>query len=165
MLDDPNVVLRNQIAQQTITAATVISIDTAPAAPLLGGGTNNIAFLQGNPPTSSQNAQALQMSAIFWIEAVRAPILVQPFPLGPDPLILPCAASFPGQVVPTFCVQPPPAAITQEVSIIVTYTQIQYSQMVLLNFNGLTWPHVSVATLVPADPVQVPASVWTATGS
>jgi hypothetical protein len=28
-------------------------------------------------------------------------------------------------------------------------TQIQYSQQVFLNFNGLTWPHVSVATLRP----------------
>jgi len=26
-------------------------------------------------------------------------------------------------------------------------TQLQYSQMVLLNFNGLSWPHVTVATL------------------
>jgi hypothetical protein len=39
--------------------------------------------------------------------------------------------------------------------------QIQYSQQVLLNFNGLSWPHVSVATLVPASPVPVPASVFT----
>lgn len=29
-------------------------------------------------------------------------------------------------------------------------TQIQYSQLVLLNFAGLTWPHISVATLTPA---------------
>jgi hypothetical protein len=27
-------------------------------------------------------------------------------------------------------------------------TQLQYSQRVLLNFNGLSWPHVSVATLI-----------------
>jgi hypothetical protein len=27
------------------------------------------------------------------------------------------------------------------------FTQLQYSQTVLLNFNGLSWPHVSVATL------------------
>jgi hypothetical protein len=27
-------------------------------------------------------------------------------------------------------------------------TQLQYSQRVLLNFNGLSWPHVSVATLL-----------------
>jgi len=26
-------------------------------------------------------------------------------------------------------------------------TQLQYSQTVLLNFNGLSWPHVTVATL------------------
>ena len=39
--------------------------------------------------------------------------------------------------------------------------QIQYSQQVLLNFNGLSWPHVSVATLVPASPLPVPASPFT----
>jgi hypothetical protein len=27
---------------------------------------------------------------------------------------------------------------------------LQYSQPVLLNFNGINWPHVSVATLRPA---------------
>ena len=26
-------------------------------------------------------------------------------------------------------------------------TQLQYSQLVLLNFNGLSWPHVTIATL------------------
>jgi hypothetical protein len=39
-------------------------------------------------------------------------------------------------------------------------TQIQYSQQVFLNFNGLTWPHISVATLVPSDAIPVPPSVW-----
>jgi hypothetical protein len=33
----------------------------------------------------------------------------------------------------------------------ITSTQIQYSQQVFLNFNGLSWPHVSVATLRPID--------------
>ena len=42
----------------------------------------------------------------------------------------------------------------------VRYTQIQYTQTVLLNFNGLTWPHVSVNTLVPAADVLVPHSAW-----
>jgi hypothetical protein len=28
--------------------------------------------------------------------------------------------------------------------------QLQYSQRVLLNFNGLSWPHITVATLTPA---------------
>ena len=26
-------------------------------------------------------------------------------------------------------------------------TQLQYSQTVLLNFNGLSWPHITVGTL------------------
>jgi hypothetical protein len=43
----------------------------------------------------------------------------------------------------------------QDTTIDVTYTQIQYTQTVLLNFNQLTWPHVSVATLVPNEPVPV----------
>jgi hypothetical protein len=30
------------------------------------------------------------------------------------------------------------------------------TQTVLLNFKPLSWPHVSVATLVPKDPVVVP---------
>jgi hypothetical protein len=34
-------------------------------------------------------------------------------------------------------------------------TQIQYSQEVFLYFNGLTWPHVSVAMLVPEAPIPV----------
>ena len=30
------------------------------------------------------------------------------------------------------------------------FDQIQYTQRVLLDFNGLHWPHVTVATLTPA---------------
>jgi len=56
--------------------------------------------------------------------------------------------------VPTFAVSSdsPIAAGTR---IEVTYPQIQYTQTVLLNFNGLSWPHVSVATLVPVAAVPV----------
>jgi hypothetical protein len=35
-------------------------------------------------------------------------------------------------------------------------TQIQYSQETILNFSGISWPHVSVASLIPADPIPVP---------
>jgi hypothetical protein len=41
----------------------------------------------------------------------------------------------------------------------VVTTQIQYTQKVMLNFFGLTWPHVSVATLVPADPIMIPENL------
>jgi hypothetical protein len=36
------------------------------------------------------------------------------------------------------------------------FLQLQYSQQVLLNFNGLSWPHITVATLRKQVPVQVP---------
>ena len=54
----------------------------------------------------------------------------------------------------------PPKRLTGPTDIKVTYTQIQYTQRVILNFNGLSWPHVSVATLVPEAPVPVPAGAF-----
>lgn len=110
MVNNPNSVLTAAIAGQAITQTTVLIISTKspaapppPAAPNVGGGTDNIAFLQGGP--AGPNADAAQMTAIFWIEKVAAG------PHGP------------------------------------AFLQLQYTQTVLLNFNGLSWPHVSVATL------------------
>jgi len=161
ILDDPNTVLRNHIIGQKITATTVISIATMPAAPLFGGGVDNIAFLLGdkNTPPSKPNAQTLQMTATFWIETVEHKILVPIFRPGQPPLNIKGIAKVPGQPVPVFSVKPP-IAITAPREITFTSTQIQYSQTVMLNFNTLTWPHVSVATLVPSDPIEVPHSVW-----
>jgi len=38
------------------------------------------------------------------------------------------------------------------------FLQLQYSQLVLLNFNGLSWPHVTVGTLTKDVPVIPP--IW-----
>ena len=38
------------------------------------------------------------------------------------------------------------------------FLQLQYSQLVLLNFNGLSWPHITVATLRKNVPVIPP--IW-----
>lgn len=62
-----------------------------------------------------------------------------------------------GARVPTFKVSPR-TEITSAKTITVESTQIQYSQTVFLNFNGFTWPHVAVATLVPTDVQTVPDS-------
>ena len=159
MLDDPNTLLRNHIASQTITSTTVIVISTDPAAPLFGGGTDNIAFLLGNPTASEPNADAVKMQAVFWIETVEFTIEVPIFEPGQPPLVIPANTGAAGQPVPEFSVNPP-VAIKAPRSIRVKATQIQYSQQVLLNFNGLTWPHVSVATLVPASPLPVPSSAF-----
>ncbi|HEV3333894.1 MAG TPA: heme-binding protein [Bryobacteraceae bacterium] len=165
MLDDPNTLLRNHISKQKIIKTIAIVINTGPFPPpppppaLFGGGTDNIAFLLGQPAATAPNAQALQMTAVFWVETVEEVIVVPPFNVGGPPFAIKAKPSVPGQRVPTFSVTPPfdldaPREIT------VTFTQIQYTQTVLLNFNNLTWPHVSVNTLVPEDDIIVPASVW-----
>lgn len=165
MLDDPNSVLRTAIAAQTITSTTTISVSTSPASPIFGGGSDNIAFLLGdpgalvNPSPAGQNAQTLMMAATFWIETVQHKIVIPPFKLGQPPLKIPAPVGPAGHPVPVFEARPP-AELTAPRTITVSFTQIQYSQLVVLNFNGLSWPHVSVATLVPGDPLPVPPGAW-----
>jgi hypothetical protein len=160
MLDDPNTVLRNAIAGQNIISTTIISIATSPALPLFGGGADNIAFLLGDPAATRPNAQTVEMTATFWIETVEHVIIVPPFTPGQPPMKFPAEVSG-TRPVPTFLVDPL-IPVLEPRRIIVISTQIQYSQIVLLNFNGLLWPHVSVATLVPGGPVPVPPSAWAA---
>ena len=99
------------------------------------------------------------MTAVFWIETILQSIVVPPCKANGLPITIQ-AAPVPGSSLrPTFTLTPP-YDILQPTTITVSYIQIQYSQTVFLNFNGLTWPHVSVATLIPADPIVVPASAW-----
>ena len=159
MLDDPNSVLRDAIAGQNIVSTTVISISTTPTAPLFGGGTDNIAFLLGDNAAQKPNAQALQMTAIFWIETVEHTLQIPIFKPGQAPLLLSADASRPGRPVAKFIATPPMEIATPR-TIKFRTKQIQYTQTVMLNFKGLTWPHVSVATLVPFHPITIPPSAW-----
>ena len=122
-----------------------------------GGGLDNIAFLLGDRAATQPNAQTTQMSSFFWIETVQHVITVPPWTPGQPPLIVPAQTT--GGPAPVFSVEPP-TAITQPRQITVTSTQIQYSQKVILNFNGILWPHVSVATLVPNFLIPVLPSQW-----
>jgi hypothetical protein len=189
LLADPATMLRNQIQNQVITQTVVIGISTNPAAPLpggplppavapntspapltpnFGGGPSNIAFLLGipNPPATGKgpNAQSFQMDAVFWIETVAYEVDVPALPPGSAPVVL-----SPVQTNPAVPLQPSFVAAIPFVAnmgfaggrVTVLATQIQYTQKVLLNFNGLSWPHVSVASLVPADPIPIPADLLT----
>jgi hypothetical protein len=185
LLDDPNTLLRNVVdkqqtgAPQTIVATTTISVATNPISPLFGGGADNIAFLLGDPsaltivhkqqegvispppPGPGPNAQAFSMQSTFWIETVQSSILIQPSTAGEEQIVE-AEPTLPGLPAPRFRVTPP-NDITQQRTITVTYTQIQYSQVVFLVFGRLaplTWPHVSVNTLVPLEPIDVPSSVF-----
>jgi hypothetical protein len=160
LLDDPNSLLRAQMAGQTILSTTTLIVRTNPTAPLFGGGTDNMAFLLGDAAAANPNAQAATMSAIFWIETVQDTLQIPIFAPGQGPIIVEPDGPRPfGRPVPRYLVDPPvPVPAPRTLKVI--STQIQYTQTVNLNFKTLSWPHVSVATLVPADPVTIPASAW-----
>jgi hypothetical protein len=152
ILDNPNIILKKRADAQNITSTTVNVISTDPADPLFGGGTDNIAFLLGDKNATAPNADAVQMSAIFWIETVTEQITVPAY-TADQPVIVQGATSAGNPVVSFSVTSQTPTA--EDTTIDVSYIQIQYTQTVLLNFNGLTWPHVSVATLVSNEPVPV----------
>jgi hypothetical protein len=187
LLDNPNTLLNEVVLMQSgsnrpkIVSTTTISITTNPRPPglLFGGGADNIAFLLGDPsaltiaheqqqgvtsappPGPGPNAQALSMDATFWIETVESDIVVPPTSAG-ETKTIPGEPPLPGVPAPVFQVTPP-IDITQDTTITVQSTQIQYSQVVFLvfgRFKPLTWPHVSVNTLVPFDPIVVDPSVF-----
>jgi len=163
MLDNPNSVLVNHISHQDITSTTSILISTGTPvpnqAPPFGGGTENIAFLLGQAAATAPNAQTTQMFSVFWIEKVKEIIRVPRYRVGQPPFLIEGKPSVAGQRVPTFHVKPP-RDLDAPFDLTVEFTQIQYTQTVLLNFAGLTWPHVSVNTLTPADDIVVPESAW-----
>ncbi|MGO9490498.1 MAG: hypothetical protein ACLQBB_15925 [Solirubrobacteraceae bacterium] len=99
------------------------------------------------------------MSATFWIEEVEHTIVVPPYTPGQPAPTVPPIPGGPGASDRQVILEAP-VAITEPRQITFTPKQIQYSQLVELNFNGLTWPHVSVATLTPIAPFLVPAPVW-----
>jgi hypothetical protein len=179
-LDNPNAVLQAEIASQNIQSfvTLIITTDAAgteptpppnptnpPAPPVtkdpgFAGGTAEIAFLTGdaNKPPQKPNAHAFKMTAVFWIETVLETIVIPVCKANGLPITIEAAPREGSLLRPVFTVTPT-EDIPYPKEIVVPFTQIQYSQTVFLNFNTLTWPHVSVATLIPSDPIVVPASL------
>jgi hypothetical protein len=158
-IDDPNSVLRDAIADQDILGFIQINLTTDSQSlngvPTLGVGSlfetiSNIPFLgianqTLNPapvplpvppappyqpatlaiePNTTPNAFVYSASATFWIEWVRIP----DYPLlktDPGPAMKELEPFWPEG----------------------TYLQLQYSQLVILVFNNVLWPHVTVATM------------------
>ena len=98
------------------------------------------------------------MDAVFWIETVIYDIDVPHLPPGTPPVILQPIQRGKVPLVPSFVAAIPfvPNKGFAGGRVRVATTQIQYSQKVMLDFAGLTWPHVSVASLVPAAPIPIP---------
>ena len=156
ILDDPNAILRSRADKQNITSTTTIDIATKrpvpplapgdPADPIFGGGTANIAFLLGDENRVNPNADAAEMTATFWVETVVERITVPA--MGAHQTATVQGSPSAGHPVAIFSVTST-TPITDDIEVDVAYTQIQYTQSVLLNFASLSWPHVSVANLVP----------------
>jgi hypothetical protein len=130
-INDPNSILRDAIAHQTILGTITIELSTAAVTNSIG----NIPFLglpnaaQAQNPVNP-NAFVSSARATFWIEWVR---IDGPHP-GNKPPVLPGGGANPIQPFPG---QP-------------TFLQLQYSQLSILIFNGVLWPHINVGTLTLA---------------
>ncbi|KAG9241049.1 hypothetical protein BJ878DRAFT_536750 [Calycina marina] len=158
ILDDPNTVLSNAIAGQNITSFFVFTVSTTPVEPGLGSETANT---QTGP-----NANVAQMQSTSWVGTVSTRYIAAdktacwPIPRQCFLLISPTpnVRGAPNPVCPVN----PPHEVTIDTPIMVTSTQIQYSKQAQLNFAGRSWPHVSVATLVPQAPQKAPDSAFPA---
>ncbi len=104
LVKNPNSFLHKGLVGKHVVNTTILAISTKHT-PIKGGGTANTAFLEAATFPPGGNAKAVEVDAIFWIEAIAGA------PGTPNTL------------------------------------QLQYTQLVQLDFNGLRWPHVTVATL------------------
>ena len=127
-INDPNSVLRGAIAGQTILGTITIKLSTENVQNSIG----NIPFLGIPNPAQAQNpanpnAFVTSARATFWIEWVE----IDNRHPGNQP---PRQGNDNGQGQGPFPGRP-------------TFLQLQYSQLSILVFNGVLWPHVNVATL------------------
>ena len=127
MVDNPNSLLQTFLAGRTISSHTRIQISTFSFATLFPPPNNINPPL---PPSPVPNAGGGTSDIAFLV----GPLLVPP-PAGKKPDANANANAV--QMDATFWISDVPG-----------FTILQYSQLVLLNFNGLSWPHVSVANLV-----------------
>ena len=158
-INDPNSVLRDAIADQEILGFIAINLTTDSLSttgfPTLGVGSlyetvSNIPFLgvaaqsptlpPGQAPATvaiqpdtTPNAFVYSASATFWIEWVRwehGPRHHQPGHESEEYRAI-------REIEPFWPER--------------TYLQLQYSQLVILVFNNILWPHVTVATMTLSD--------------
>jgi hypothetical protein len=146
MFRDPNEVLSKAIEDQDIESFCTFTLTTTASDKIKGGGIANIGFLEGPPASRNNgggNAQPVSVTVTYWIETVRAKLTLKPGVSSQQAFQMINKA---GVLGPLF-VAPPTTNEKQPISKTVRWTQLQYSQNVTLNFTGLSWPHISVATL------------------
>jgi hypothetical protein len=132
-VNDPNVVLRRANHHKTILGFIPITLATPSRRaisqiPFLGIADPALEPTPTDLPAGRSNAFVHSATSTFWIEWVKADEHHHGPPQSYHSEVLDGLNPFPGES---------------------TYVQIQYTQTVILNFNEVLWPHVSVATLRP----------------
>ncbi|KAF2727051.1 hypothetical protein EJ04DRAFT_452106 [Polyplosphaeria fusca] len=177
ILKNPNTVLQNanegKDIKQTISFSVTSNVPLRDNLGRIDGDGDaditNIPFLRGPPLEvnvpeqgsmkflKSSNALVTTVTATLWISTVASKITVPAFTADQQPILLKPVNAKEGAPTPVFRITPD-RGLSAAKTVTVFSSQIQYSQNVVLRFRGIDWPHVSVATLVPKDPIDVPAS-------
>ncbi|KAF5572711.1 hypothetical protein FPANT_12884 [Fusarium pseudoanthophilum] len=139
----------------------IVSTNAPPGA--FGGGTSNIGFNIGSDEgkkaeasreKKSGNANAVDVTAQYWVSKIRTKVELDPS-MSVGQMVSP-ASQGPRNAVPEFFIDEEVEVPSSKRTVTVAYDQIQYSQMVMLDFNGLKWPHVTIATLAPIVSLKKP---------
>ncbi|OBS26166.1 hypothetical protein FPOA_00108 [Fusarium poae] len=155
ILNNPNTILVDANRGKTIIENTMFIVSTKAPPHAFGGGTSNIGFNVGadggqgaaSNQNNSGNANAMDVIAQYWVSQVRAEVKLDPS-MKVGQKVSP-AALHQRDTVPEFFLDEGITIPSSPTTVTVVYPQIQYSQLVYLDFNGLKWPHVTVATLAP----------------
>ncbi|KAF4960490.1 hypothetical protein FSARC_10458 [Fusarium sarcochroum] len=160
ILDDPNSILRDANEGKDIIENTMFAVSTNAPSGAFGGGTSNIGFNMGTDEglgdakrgNNNGNTNTVDVTAQYWISKIRAKVELDPSKRDGD-RVSPVAQG-PRDAVPEFYIDHNVEIPSSNKTFTVAYYQIQYSQMVFLDFDGLKWPHVTVATLAPIAHVE-----------
>lgn len=130
-VNDPNVILRNALIGQDILGFIPITLTTpSPAAisqiPFLGIADPALEATPTDIPAGQSNAFVHSATSTFWIEWVKSDNHHHGPHLALHDPALKLFDPFPG---------------------VANFLQLQYTQTVILDFNEVLWPHISVATL------------------
>ncbi|KAM0343744.1 hypothetical protein ACHAPU_008170 [Fusarium lateritium] len=151
ILDDPNNILRDANEGKDVIENTMVFVSINAPADAFGGGTTSIGFNIGansglkSESINSGNSNAVDVMAQCWVSKIRIQIELDPsMEIGQK---IPPAAQDLRDAVPEFFLDMDINIPSTRKTVTVAYTQVQYSQMVFLDFNDIKEPHITIAIL------------------
>ncbi|KAM7187563.1 hypothetical protein V8F20_010930 [Naviculisporaceae sp. PSN 640] len=148
IMSDPTDVLRavNQTRNILSTITLSMSSSNTTANVPSGGGVVGNAFLDGTGEAGKGNASPSEVDFTLWIETVEYQV---PLPAGTT-MTAGTAVTVTFEGI-TYTLTPPKDIMVPDAgqTIPVKVTELQYFQMVVLQFGVLSWPHPTVSTLKP----------------